>query len=33
MYKIIYYLKKARSMPLDELAAKITNKILNTTKN
>ena len=33
MYKIIYYLKKARSMPLDELAIKIANKILNIAKN
>ena len=33
MSKIYYYLKKARSMPLDELAAKIANKILNTAKN
>ena len=33
MSRIPYYLKKARSMPLDELAAKIANKILNTAKN
>ena len=33
MSRISYYLKKARSMPLDELATKITNKILNTAKN
>ena len=33
MSRISYYLKKARSMPLDELAVKIANKILNTTKN
>ena len=33
MSRISYYLKKARSMPLDELTAKIANKILNTTKN
>ena len=31
MDKILFYFKKARSMPLDELAAKIANKILNTT--
>ena len=28
MDKILFYFKKARSMPLDELAAKIANKIL-----
>ena len=33
MSRISYYLKKARSMPFDELAIKIANKILNTTKN
>ena len=33
MSRISYYLKKARSMPFDELAIKIANKILNTAKN
>ena len=33
MSKISYYLKKARSMPFDELAIKIADKILNTAKN
>ena len=33
MSRIFYYLKKARSMPFDELSAKIANKILNTAKN
>ena len=33
MSRISYYLKKARSMPFDELAIKIADKILNTTKN
>ena len=33
MSRISYYLKKARSMPFDALAAKIANKILNLTKN
>ncbi|WP_306529123.1 alginate lyase family protein, partial [Campylobacter sp.] len=33
MSRISYYLKKARSIPLDELAIKIADKILNTAKN
>ena len=33
MSRISYYLKKARSMPLDELAIKIADKILNIAKN
>ena len=33
MSRISYYLKKARSMPFDELAIKIADKILNTAKN
>ncbi|MBF0985192.1 MAG: hypothetical protein HXK63_08665, partial [Campylobacter sp.] len=33
MSSFSYYFKKARSMPLDELAIKIANKILNIAKN
>ena len=33
MSKIYYYLKKAKSMPFDELATKTINKISNIAKN
>ena len=33
MSRISYYLKKARSMPFDALAAKIDNKILKALGN
>ena len=33
MGKILYYLKKARSMPFDKLSKKIINKILNIIRN